>query len=272
MNFIKRFSDSMFAPKEVFKYRNDKWYITTLFFILLVILSVIPSSITVIMNQGLDYEDKKDIKMLFIGENIHFEIVDNKLVNKTPELDTYTKKINNGINVLFTVSPNYDSSIFKSGISILFMEDGAYIAQSILHQKLFAYEDYPTLNGLQFNKLGNYNSLEWDRIFSVIDNEYKEIKPLLTTVSIIMLFFATLIDLLIISFALTFFQAFTLSRFIRFTKFWKLSIYLLTPYIFGNVLTLLFDIGIFHYIGLFASAIYIIILGRSIVKQSIWKE
>ena len=159
MNLFRRVSDSLFAPKEVYKYRNDKWYVTALFIIFLVFLSILPSSVNILTNNGLEYEDKKALKMLFNGENIHFNIVDNKLVNKDADGKTYSKKLNANSIILFTTASTYDTSIFNSGVSIIFMEDGVYVDQTVLHQKLFSYEEYQTLNDFDFLSLSNYSSM-----------------------------------------------------------------------------------------------------------------
>lgn len=268
MGFFKRLSDGMFAPKEVFKYHNDKWYTTLLFFLFLAIVSLLPSTVNMLMTNGLDYQDKREIKTIFHGENIHFQIDNNVLVNNDNENKDYSKKFNDSITIIFTTN-NYDTSLLNANMSIIFAQDGVYLAQSLISQKLFSYQDYPILNNLDFNNLDNSN---WDKIFTVIDSEFTKIKPLLTTTSLMIFLFSTVTDLIIISLILSVFQALTLSRFIRFTKFWKLTIYLLTPYVFGNIFMIMFGFGLLHYIGLLASAIYIIILGRTIAKQSIWKE
>lgn len=271
MGLIKRLSAGLFSPKEVYNYRNDKWYVTALFFIFLLLLSILPSTIMILMNKEIDYQQKAEIKRTFTGEDINFRIVDNALVNNGQE-DIIVKKVYSDLQVIITTKSDYENALFFAGSSIVIKSDGVYFAEYLIEHQLFTFDRYPILNGLDFNSLKNYNSADWEKVFQVLDSAYLDNKTYFQTSSIVTEATSSLVNILLVSFVLTFLQSFMIARFIRFSKFWKLSIYLLTPYIFGYVLAVLFNVILFYYIGMLISAIYIIILSRSLGKESIWKE
>lgn len=274
VGFIKRLSTGLFSPKEVFNYRNDKWYVTTLFFLFLLVLSILPTSIMFAMDKdnGFDYEFRTAVKRLYSGEEIPFQIEDNKLISTNNQEELMVKKLYDYYAIVFAPNKDYKSLLTMTEVSIVFASDGVYLVELLEQKQLFTYQKYPVLQNFDFQNLANYNSSDWEKIFQVFNNEYKLMMPSLVTLEIVSSLFATSLFLLFMSFILTFFQSFAIARFIRFSQFWKISIYLLTPYVFGYVLTMTFNIGLFYYIGMFMSAIYIIILGRSIGKEAIWKE
>lgn len=271
MNFLKRFSNSLFAPKEVINYKNDPWWITLLYFFTLVLFLIIPQTISVLQTDILNYEVKKELRNHFNGqEDIPFSIVNGVLVHDTNDTDyVYQDKFNN-INIVFTTTmDNITSNDVSDVLTIIFQSDGVYVKQVLITRKIFKYDDYPILNGIDFSDASSHQNHQfWDKIFTVASQEVREVRPIINIAYIAVNFIWAILDLLIFCLIFSLFQIFLVSRVIKYTKLFKLSIYLLLPYTLGNVLSILFGYNIIYYLGLLISAIYITILSRTIIRDA----
>ena len=133
----------------------------------------------------------------------------------------------------------------------------------------FDYDDYPILNGIHFSSASSYHNHEfWDTIFTVANQEIKVIKPIFNFINIFYIVVGTIIDLLIVTLIITVFQMFTAYSYIKFIKLYQLSIYVITPYVIGNLLSYLFNFNLLYYIGFLISIIYMSILSRTIIRDS----
>ena len=269
MGFIKRLSNSLFSPKDVIPYRTDKWWITLLYFIFLLVLSILPLSISVVRGDVLGYETKKEIKSFFHGkEEILFSIKDGKLVHDDNNYSyTYAQDVTTDISIIFSLSNSIETELISAKTYVIFKETGVYLSQSAMHIKLFEYNEYTELDNFDFGDLSNSNSPSWDTIFTVAIEEINKVKPTITIMSIIMLSASETMTLLFISLMLAFFQSFTLTKIISFGQTWKMCIYLLTPYVIGNVLAMLFNLSILFYLGLAMTALYAASLSQRILRE-----
>ncbi|HEY8445206.1 MAG TPA: DUF1189 family protein, partial [Bacilli bacterium] len=270
LNFLKRFSNSLFAPKEVINYKNDPWWITLLYFFTLVLFLIIPQTISVLQTDILNYEVKKELRSHFNGqEDIPFTIVNGVLVHDTNDTDyVYQHKFNN-INIVFTTTMDNIDDNLTDILTIIFQSDGVYIKQVLITRKVFQYDDYPILNGIDFSDASSHQNHEfWDKIFTVASQEINKIRPIINVVNVIVNGVVLILDLLIFCIVFSLFQTLLVSRVIKYTKLFKLSIYLLLPYTLGNVLSILFGYNIIYYLGLLISAIYITILSRTIIRDA----
>jgi hypothetical protein len=222
------------------------------------------------MDKGLDYDMKKEIKYGFTGEEaIPFKIIDGVLINTNNDPSyVYSKKMNEDVSMIITNKETIDKNITNTTLTFILKNDGVYLLQSIVSQKLFSYNDYPMLNNLDFNELSSAISPQWEIVFTVFNDQFMKLKPLLSTVTITKVGLDKLFSYLMISLVLAFFQYYSLSGFMKFRTFWKLCIYMLAPYIIGETLSLLFGLPLLYYLGFFASAIYVIILSQTI-KHSV---
>ena len=269
LGFIKRLSNSLFSPKDVIPYRTDKWWITLLYFIFLLVLSILPLSISVVRGDVLGYETKKEIKSFFHGkEEILFSIKDGKLVHDDNNYSyTYAQDVTTDISIIFSLSNSIETELISAKTYVIFKETGVYLSQSAMHIKLFEYNEYTELDNFDFGDLSNSNSPSWDTIFTVAIEEINKVKPTITIMSIIMLAASETMTLLFISLMLAFFQSFTLTKIISFGQTWKMCIYLLTPYVIGNVLAMLFNLSILFYLGLAMTALYAASLSQRILRE-----
>ena len=273
MRLLKMFSNSLFAPKEIVNYRNDKWYITLLYFLILVLLIAMPQVVLIVQHQGIDYSAKKEIRTHFNGgDDIPFHISDGVLVHDQGNDDfVYTEKLDNNVNIVMTtgLDANIEQSSIDTSITVVFRKDGVYLLQSVMHSKLFSYNEYNELNNIDFSEATDSRNLDfWDTMFYVAEQELEKVKPFFNIIAIVSTIIITVTDLVFIALLLSLFQMFLLSRILTFGKIFKLVIYLLSPYAFGNALAILFGFGILYYVGFIMSAIYVSRMARAIISES----
>lgn len=272
MGFLKRFSNALFAPKEILNYRSDKWWMVTLIFFVLLLFTLIPTILSISDNASLDYEARTQIRQLFNGENdIPYSITNHVLVHdQNDRTHIYQKEVRPSIFILMTNAETVDESQLTSGIYIAFRTNGVYVMQSFVSYLLFTYQDYPEMNGIDFSDATSLsNNAFWDTMFTVFETEMQQFQPLLTTVSLLVHIISSAFSLIFISLILALFQSFQINRYLRFSSLWKLCLYLMTPYVFGNTLSLLFNFTLLYYVGFIVTAIYVIILGQTILRESL---
>jgi len=272
---IKRLSNSLFSPRAVLNYRSDKWYITALYFLILLFISIIPPAVIAIQKDGIDYDTQKDIRLYFVGkEDIPYEINNGILIHDQANNNMiHVEQISDLYSIIFTNQEEIASNDIPTSFSIILRTDGVYIRQASYMLRFFAYSEYPELDGLDFSNASSSNSVDfWNTVFDVADAQMAKYKGFFAFVSILYFFFANAFNFLIVSLILSLFQSFTLSRILSFGKLWKCCIYMLTPFVFGTTLASLFQFNLFYYIGFFASAIYVIIMSREALIKAMKGE
>ncbi|MDD4212476.1 MAG: DUF1189 family protein [Bacilli bacterium] len=270
MELFKRLRASLFSPREVVQYRHDRWYVTVLYFIFLLVLSILPATITMLKSDLVTYEDQKAIKEIFSTEDIPFAIIDGVLIHKQNDSSfIYKKQIETGLNLIVSTALNVEDSIVASNINIIMQANDVYIVQSLMKIKLFEYDEYPDIVNLDLTDSNQVNNtIFWNKIFHIIDQELTTYKPYIQFFSILAVTFESLLNILLVSMILTIFQSFTLSGVIRFREIWKVCLYLLAPYCFGSVLSMIFNSALFYYTGFIITAIYIFMASRAILQDA----
>lgn len=273
MDFLRRFSNSLFAPKDIIPYAKDKWYVTLLFFILLTFISTLPFLVSTITNNEISYEAKRELRVTFSDEKIPFSISNGKLIRNDNSEEIYSKIVLSNLKVIFTSNNEVDKDLVSNNFIIAFKSDGVYLIQSVVEQRLFRYDEYDSeLNGINFMDATYSNINFWNRIFSVANKEYSKIRAELISFQVIYIFLSNALSFVLASLAFALFQSVRTSPFIKFSRLWKLCIYLLTPYVIGNLLAILFNISLLYYAGFFVSAFYAVYVGRTIINNSIRRE
>jgi len=270
LKLFQRFSSSLFAPKEIVKFRHDRWWTTLFYFLCLALILVIPPIISTVQSDMLSYDAKKEIRNHFNSEeSIPFSIVNGVLVHDTNDpAYVYQTSLYN-FDIIMTVGDDIGQKTTDTNLYLVFKSDGVYVKQMFLNRKLFDYDDYPILNGIHFSSASSYHNHEfWDTIFTVANQEIKVIKPIFNFINIFYIVVGTIIDLLIVTLIITVFQMFTAYSYIKFIKLYQLSIYVITPYVIGNLLSYLFNFNLLYYIGFLISIIYMSILSRTIIRDS----
>lgn len=77
---FKRLRDALFSPSSLANYKKDKWWITTLFFLMLVLISTLPSILYYLTPTKLSESDSLTIRKSFEGLELPFKIVDGVLI------------------------------------------------------------------------------------------------------------------------------------------------------------------------------------------------
>lgn len=268
MTIFRRLSDSMFSPKSVYNYKDDKWGNVVGMFLILVFLLVIPTSISVAMKNSITYEEKTEIKKIFADEHIPFQIRNGILLNENAD-DGYVYEKPIGTNFLLVITNDTDFSVENSAAFIILLGyDGVYLYTQISKYKILSYQDYDVLNDVDLSELGNIKSSNWDNIFIVINGEYKYFMRYFKPLFIIFNILYTAGSLIVMSLMISLLQYFILKDKITFSKFWKLCLYLFTPFAVLETIFALFNINLV-YISLIITAVYIIRLSRYIQSQNV---
>lgn len=267
MGLFKRLANGLFNPNEIRNYANDRGIYTVLFFLVLLLISIIPHTIQISKLDSINYQTKQHIMEFFwTDEVVEFSISDNKLISNNNQIKAQVFEYTPELLIAFSAT-NEDLNL-GSRVAIVFGESEVYIKQNILQMSLFKYSDYSSLEGINFKDAKSpQNTLFWDTMFSVLNNEFLKVKPLVTFTYMLVIIFRTIFYMLLFSVLIAFFQMGQLRGIYRFPKVWKLSIYCLTPYVFGTVLSVMFNFEILSYIGLFMTVIYGVIMSRSIIKE-----
>lgn len=266
MFIIQRLRDSLFSPKQIINYKDDNFFKVLTMFLLLVILLVLPSTLSISTKKYLSYNDELELKKVISGEVIPFQIKNGKLLNDNDNDNfIYQKDIDGYIKLV--VSNSSDLNL-GTNLVILIGTDGVYLTNQILKLQLLTYEDHPSLNNTDLKELGNVNSPQWNNVLTVIRASYQEFmefyRPVMITANVI----SAIGILLFMSLVIAFFQHFTLKGLIEFRKFWKLVIYLFTPYVVLETIFTLFGVNLV-YLSFIVTAVYTIILSRQIQTNSI---
>lgn len=267
MRLFKRLANGLFNPKEIKNSANDKGIYTVFFFLVLLLISIIPHLIQISKLDGVNYQTKQHIMEFFwTNEEIDYSISDNKLISNTNQSKTQVFEYTPELLIVFHA--NGEDLNLGSRVAIVFGETEVYIKQNILRMSLFKYSDYSSLEGINFTHAKSpQNSLFWDTMFKVLNNEFVKVKPMVVFSFMLIIIFRTIFYMLLFSLLIALFQMGQLRGIYRFPKVWQLSIYCLPPYIFGTVLGVMFNFEILSYIGLFMTVIYGVVMSRSLIRE-----
>lgn len=258
MKIFSRMKDSIFSPNMIYTFKNDKKIFTTLYYFILVILLMIPSLIIIAFNSDIDYTTRVEIRKAFlISEEIPFKISNNTLVATKEGVKEYYNVSYGTIEIFFSDSEEFNlPSEYLNTSNILIGKDGIYIATPVANMMITSYQDFSSFEGLDFTKAKSYDQDFWNKAYDVITLVYSKFKPAIIITSIVLMFFQASFTLLIFSLILTLFARFGDANFLSFAKHWQLMIYTLSAFVIGNMLSILFGIRLFYYIGLIVSLIY----------------
>lgn len=271
MDFFKRFANGLFAPSQIGQYRQDKWYTTLFFFLILWIVSLIPVTIDAMQFDLIDWGTQRDIKRSFqnVGP-IPFEIQNGKLIHSEQEESyVFTHRMQDGTLIIFNQDGSFELDPLNSSIALIFVEEGIYLQRNVVTTELLKFEEYEaTLQGLDFQDAYSPNNLHfWDIVFDVMSQKAAEVKPMLTGLFVLIQASQNIFYFFLYSFIITIFQSPMLAGKVKFLKIWQMSIYILTPYVFGSLLGILFNASIIGFIGLIMTVLY-----GSRMAKSLWNN
>lgn len=267
---FERFKASLFQPSKIKYYQDDPKWITTIYFFLLVLIAIIPSLILIFTTDGLDYTDKRIIRNAFRNEEIPYQIVNSQLVKTIPNDEDYFEfYINDNLLIAFTEEESFlsDNSLFATSIKIVFTKNNVYYSQSLLQMELLKYQDYEYLKNLDFSGAYQDNPDFWNNIFPIIDEKLELFATGTMISNVIIIFLATIFSMILFSLVIAFFQKPRFFGEIKYGILWKLSIYLLTPYILISLFSELYSLPILSLVGGVVTIIYANIMSSSLVKR-----
>jgi hypothetical protein len=266
---FKRFKSGLFYPSEVINYRSDKKITTFLYFLILVILTIIPSIIIILGDSSLEYAEKKVIRESFEGQEILVKIENYKLVTTVPMAEEYQEvKIGSGMRVILTPQTSYflNTSAFNTDVILILAEEGVYYQRAISHVLLFKYEEYPELQNLDLTLAGEDDFGFWETVFPIIDSRIDDFSGYYNLIYIAALAIASVIGLLFFGLLISLFQKLMLP-FVKFSQYFKLMIYLLTPFVVFELLGTLFGLNFLPFIGIILTVVYTSRLNRKLYSK-----
>lgn len=267
MKLFRRLSDSLFSPNSINNYIDDrKWY-TTLYFFILVIIMVVPASISIILSPLVSYEDKVSLRESFYHDEakIPFYINSHILFNNDRNNEfVYKKELSS--NTLLVIKANDDNINYRSYSTVIELNrTGVFLEQFGFKTLLFSYKDYEVLNNIRFEKAYDNDSEFWDCIFQVLDKEIPKYEIIYKVANVLLLFVSLSASLALWSLIFTIFNKSSDNRGLKFTKYWQMMVYVLTPYAFCYSLSRLFGLSLIYYIGLLWTIINVLRFSQRIV-------
>lgn len=269
MKLLKKFSNSLFSPREIINSLQDKWGTTLLFFLVLMLLASFPYIVVISMKNDISYNDKANIREIFNGEEIPFSIQDRHLVTTKGTDYTYKKAIAENLDIVFSVGDIDNNSTSFTRMAFVFEEDGVYLRYTYSKLQLFTYSKYESLEDIDFSKASDSGNIDfWNTVFQVVKLEYQEMKTQIVVIFSLSYFLQNTSSYFFLSLMFAFFLFLFVGRKFNFNSLWKISFYLLTPYVMGILLSVLFNTVIFQYIGFTMSFIYAVKIGKTIMSVS----
>ena len=267
MKLFRRLSDSLFSPNSINNYIDDrKWY-TTIYFFVLIIIMLLPASLSIILSPLVSYEDKVALRESFYHDEakIPFYINSHILFNSDRNNEfVYKKELNN--NTLLVIKANDDNINYRSYSTVIELNrTGVFLEQFGFKTLLFSYKDYEVLNNIRFEKAYDNDSEFWDCIFQVLDKEIPKYEIIYKVANVLLLFVSLSASLALWSLIFTIFNKSSDNRGLKFTKYWQMMVYVLTPYAFCYSLSRLFGLSLIYYIGLLWTIINVLRFSQRIV-------
>lgn len=256
---FKRFKTSLFQPANIASYRKDSAFTTILYYLLLVILAIIPSVILIFSYDGFSHSTKSYIRKEFIGVEIPYEIENYQLVKTSDDDKEYHEYIlsNNSIIVFTEQEANeikYNN--LYVGTVVIFAKDRVIYDELLMKKVEFTYKDDLHLLSLNFS-LAKENDIHfWDTVFSIANKVAKDISFKNRLFTTFYVFIELSLMLLIFSLIITLFQIRKIREHINFGKSWQLAIYAMTPYIILTLFGDLVNLELLSIIGVVVSYAY----------------
>jgi len=267
---FKRFKTSLFEPNNLAGLVNDSSLMTFLYYVLLLILSIIPAFILIFSSLGLSYDEKLSIRNDFKGVEIPYEIVDYQLVKKVNDENNYHKyKVNETFYVIFTDSKIEDLKyqVFFETV-IIFTKDRVVYEELLYNRMELLYKDNLNLKELDFAGATN-NELEfWDTVFAIVNSILEQNSSKYKIVNAFAMIIYANILLILYSLIITLFQYFKVKHIVSFGKFWKVAIYAMTPFVLLTLFGDLFNFQVLSIIGIIISYFYSSNAAYNILKNN----
>lgn len=255
----QRFKAGLFNPSDLVRFQNDKKIMTVLFFLLLVLISVVPGIVAIKQGSGgLDYSDRTIIRQAFVDHDIPFSIVNHQLGRTSGTEADFAIDVTYSLQAVFTEELANISEInpLDTNTKIILDPTGVYFQQSMLRIFLFSYSEYPELLNLDFSGAKTDDSAFWSVIFPIIDEQIEDYSSVNLAAEIAALVLYEIFILVFLSFTVAIFQMMSLSGYLKFGKVWQIMVYVMVPFVMGQLFDELFALGFLSYIGIAITIFY----------------
>lgn len=262
-----RIRDGLLSPSSIVDYIKDKWYKPFFQIILYALLLTIPTVISILTYDGLNYDQKIEIRKAFDGEEIPFSIVDGKLVSTKGDDFIYENELMEMYKIVISLNDTSGKEISEN-YTIVFRQEAIVLNLAGVEMKIANYNDIDRLKNFDLSLLGDYNNTNaWNDIFAVCNDVVKSyIKFAAVSISLAA-FLENGLVILIIALIISMSFVFRFSRLLKFSAMYKMSIYYTAPFVVGCLLSSLFNFALLYYIGMIVSLVYSIIGSNVIVRR-----
>lgn len=262
-----RIKVGLFHPSQVAGLKNDKKMLTALYFLIMVLFSLIPFAILVSRNETLSYEDKRRIRTLFRGQEIPYEIVDHQLVKTSPSADDLIIALNPTFDLILAAGSDSAPAVAPNKSAIVFTSEKVYLVQLLHKKELFSYSEYQELKDIDLALAGADDSQFWDTVFPIVREQIDKMRTYNLFIQIVvygLVFYA--IELLIFSLILTVFLRIMIQTHpsLSFSGVWQLIIYLMAPYVVFRLFADLYGLHLLAYVGIIITIIYTIRMNNAL--------
>ncbi len=266
-----RIRDGLLSPSSIVDYIKDKWYKPFFQIILYALLLTIPTVISILTYEGLNYDQKMEIRKAFDGEEIPFSIVDGKLVSTKGDDFVYENELLEIYKVVISTNENSGKEISEN-YTIVFREEAILLSFAGVEMKIANYNDIDKLKNFELSLLGDYNNTnEWNDVFAVCNDVVKSYINFAALSISFSAFIQNVMVILIIALIISMSFVFRFSKLLKFSAMYKMSIYYTAPFVIGCLLSSLFNLGILYYIGMIVSLVYSII-GSNVIVQRLMNQ
>ena len=254
MKLLDRLSSSLFSFKNLSSSVNDRKLLTFGYLLILLLILVIPNLVYSAGLLELDYDMKVAIRNIFRNDNeLTFKIENGQMINYGNS-EYYFKDTSLGFGIYISDDEEVAENVkTNSTIAIVLLKEKAYLSTGIMKQELLTYSDIEELSNIDFSGASTDDVNFWDSVFGAVQGYLDVVKPGFTIVYILTSLVEGLITILICALILTLFNRFGSKTTLDFGDHYKLSIYSSTGYVIGNTLAVMFNFGLFYYIGLIIS-------------------
>lgn len=260
MGLLKRLGDCLFNPKEILQYKIDKTIVTLLYFLFLSVILMIPNFIAYFTNMEVfDYELRTNIRYdLFNQNEIPYEVENGQLkfTGTNEKTEYYVNSDTYNVTIVFTTQKEIITNDEMNRTIIIFNSDGISLKRYTGNLEIIKYSELESIEGIDFKKMTTNDRVFWDQMTDVLKELEKSYQSLIVTLQVLIIIIRSIGTLLLSCLFLTLIGRISAQNIYSFGIHLKLTIYYMTPFVFGVVLANLFGITLLEYIGLIVTFIY----------------
>ena len=221
---------------------------------------MVPNFIAYFTNMEVfDYEVKKNIRYdLFNQEEIPYEIENGKLtfVGTNEKTEYFVNIPTYNITIIFTTQNEIIKNDEMMRNIVVFYYDKIALKSYLGEIEIIKYSELEGAEGLDFRLMRTSNRVFWEQFGDTLHALEKHYQKLIITAQISIIIIRSFGTLLLSALFLTLLGRIGFQNIYSFGDHFKLTIYFITPFVFGVLFANLFDVVLFEYIGLIVTFVY----------------